>query len=78
MVIDVARGRLLVIVWGLINDAKQALKVQPYWNLNFIHMEGNQVAHLLAKYQLLLSKEQGWIENFPNVITQAIIAETII
>lgn len=64
-------------VW-LIDEAKQVLKNQPLWSLHFIHREGNQVAHVMAKYKLSLNDEIIWTEEIPSILIQAVTIELVI
>lgn len=61
-----------------IEDIKHFLQQCLSWSIGFIHREGNQVAYLLVKYSLSVTKEIVWVEDYPNVINYAIIAEQVI
>lgn len=59
---------------SLMEDLEYLLQRQPLWSLHFIHREGNNAAHRLAKLCLTLDEERVWIEEFPPVISTAILA----
>lgn len=41
----------------LVEDAKQVLKSRSLWSISFVHKEGNNAVHVLAKFGLSLTKE---------------------
>lgn len=55
-----------------IDDTKFLLTSRPLWSLEFVHIKGNIIAHLLAKYRLSLIEERVWIEDYPTVISLVI------
>lgn len=60
-----------------IEDAQRVLKSRSLWSIQFVHREGNQVAHILAKNGLLLNDEFVWIEEIPNAITYLVLEDVI-
>lgn len=60
----------------MIEDAKATLKDRPNYSINFVYREGNQIAHRLAKFGLLLDEERVWIEE-PPIITNVVNVETV-
>lgn len=59
----------------MIEHAKVTLKDRPNCSINFVYREGNQMAHRLAKFGLLLYEERVWIEETP-IITNVVNVET--
>ncbi|KAG6658289.1 hypothetical protein CIPAW_04G150300 [Carya illinoinensis] len=53
----------------IIEDVKIVLKGRKDWKVRFIPIEGNNVAHLLAKHALTLDGEVIWIEEGPNLVS---------
>lgn len=60
---------------NLVEDIKLRIKQLPGWAIRFIHKEGNQVAHYLAKYGLLLRKECIWIDEYSGVIAHYVLQD---
>lgn len=56
---------------NLVEDAKQILK-NRLWGIKFVHREGNNAAHVLAKFGLSLYEETIWMEEVPLVISQIV------
>lgn len=42
---------------SLVEEAKYIFKNRAHWFINFFHWEGNEAAHLLAKFSLTLYEE---------------------
>lgn len=56
----------------LIKEAKQYLKTQSQWILNFSHREGNLATHVLAKFGLSLVVESVWIKKVSNILLSVV------
>lgn len=58
---------------NLVENAKLFLQHRVLWSLGFVHREGNQTAHLLAKNGLCVNIESVWLEEPPNVILHIVL-----
>lgn len=61
----------------LIKDANQILKTCPLWCIQFIHKEGNQLAHVLAKNGL--NSEIGdklWLNDYPAILQKFVTSNS--
>lgn len=63
---------------NIVEDIKPLLKSLSRWDIGFIYRERNQVAHGLAKHDLLLHDEFIWLEEFPDVIVQSVLLDIAI
>ncbi|KAF5462824.1 hypothetical protein F2P56_018800 [Juglans regia] len=53
----------------LVENLQQKLNSHSRWKLAFIHREGNEVAHQLAKLALHGENDMYWVEEGPEAIT---------
>lgn len=71
IVVNSVNSQESCLAWygNLIEDAKLLLKHNPLWTVSFIHREGNQAAHDMAKIGLdSSSTEITWFFDFPCMI----------
>jgi hypothetical protein len=54
----------------VIQDAKHILGCCQEWRVNHIYLEGNGVAHSLAKLALSLGQDMLWADGFPVCIRE--------
>lgn len=59
----------------LVENAKQVLRNKGTWFVGFVYREGNETAHLLAKYGLYLNVEFVWLKDPPIVISNAVTTD---
>ncbi|KAF5446930.1 hypothetical protein F2P56_032524, partial [Juglans regia] len=57
----------------IIEDIKQIIRTRAHWSVAFIHREGKEVAHQLAKIALQNEGELYWMENGPRNIYHLIV-----
>lgn len=62
---------------NIVEDIKQLLKGSSSWSISFIHREGNQIAHCLAKKGLSLTSEVIWLEEFHDVISHSVLSDIL-
>lgn len=79
VLINAIKGEEVCWAWygNLIEDVRQILKNISLWSIDFVHREGNQVAHLLAKNSLLLFSESIWIEETLSVVHRVVLDELV-
>ncbi|XP_040987788.1 uncharacterized protein LOC121235507 [Juglans microcarpa x Juglans regia] len=53
----------------LVENLQQKLNFYSRWEVAFIHREGNEVAHQLAKLALYGDNDMYWVEECPEAIT---------
>lgn len=59
----------------LVEEARQVFKHRTHWTISFVHREGNEATHILAKSSLNLYEENVQIEDVPNVVSNIIFEE---
>lgn len=59
----------------IIEDTRRLRKDNLNWSVNFIHMEANNIANLLAKLALTCSEEVVWMEESPPKIINSVLRE---
>lgn len=56
----------------VVEDIKLEIQAFQQWQITFVRKEGNQVAHLLAKYVVKHVKNISWRETPPECIRDAL------
>lgn len=79
VLINAIKGEEVCWAWyrNLIEDVRQILKNISLWSIDLVHMEVNQVAHLLAKNSLLLFSESIWIKETLSVVNHVVLDESV-
>ncbi|XP_059446805.1 uncharacterized protein LOC132178381 [Corylus avellana] len=78
-VIDAVNSKEKDSCWmgHIIEDIKLELQVFQRWQLTFIRREGNNVAHLLAKYAMEHTHGFCWKDIPPDCIREAVLSEQV-
>ncbi|XP_035545959.1 uncharacterized protein LOC108997798 [Juglans regia] len=64
--------------WGhLVEGLQQKLGMFDRWETGFVHREGNEVAHQLAKLALHGECDMYWVEEGPDLITNQLLIDKL-
>jgi hypothetical protein len=60
---------------NVILETKEMLKDFHFWKVNLVKREGNNAAHLLARFATNQELNQVWVDSFPSCISRTICNE---